>query len=171
MYRSLRFVYMRLFTSILMVSLALVGCRSPSASSGQQPNLAMPDCRRLGPTATGAGLEGVLAAVAQAQVNDLRCGPPSDTVRICRALFLTAVIDPMHYLGDPSTWERVHDAMRWSLDDAISVAPPELTPALMQVRALPSAREDEADVVLALAARAEPTVIDPLDSYWTNRCQ
>ena len=131
------------------------------------------DCRVSEPLPSGEGIELVLEGVARAQTNDLRCGPPNEAVRICRALFLVATLDPAQHLDDPPQFQRANDALEWALNDSMSIAPPDLAPALQALLAaterLKAATGDN-DRAEALFARSDPAVTQPLDAHWEMNC-
>lgn len=107
-------------------------------------------------------------------MNDLRCGPPTDHVRICRALFLVATIDPAHHLNDRENLDRVTDAMTWALGDALVVAPPEVAASiekLLAASATIAMATDDADIAQALSERTTSSVLGPVDAYWEHHCQ
>ncbi|MFW2381270.1 MAG: hypothetical protein ACN4GZ_05880 [Acidimicrobiales bacterium] len=115
----------------------------------------------------------VLAGVSRARANDVRCGDPNDHVRICRALFLLATLDPALHLDHPPRRQEVGDALSWALQDAESVATPPLVDAL---RILHSATRtlttstNERHLSDALAMRARPDVTDAIDDHWRSSC-
>jgi len=167
---------MRLFTFIVLIA---TGCQSlpvtpdPGLGKDQLPAVTI-DCRRAEPEPTGQGVQLILGGIARAQTNDLRCGPPSDSIRICRALFVISTLDPAQHLDDPLQFQRTRDATQWALGDALLVSPPELSPALHAVREATEVlgradRDDER--IEALVARAEPSVTEPLDAHWVAQCQ
>ena len=166
---------MRLFTVMLLIVTACGSTAIPATPAIENNHsLVAGACRDAEPAPAGLGVDLVLEGVARAQTNDLRCGPPKEEIRVCRALFVLATLDPTHYLEDPPQFRRVNDAQQWALDDALMVAPPELAPALQAILTAIGEFDtatNDIDRTKALVARADPAVTDSLDSYWEGQCQ
>ena len=174
----LEYYYMRLFT-FGMAALWACACQTAMPQSMQQQvQDTEQNCRQAAPIQRDSEIELLLDGVARAQMNDLRCGPPADNVRICRALFLISVVDPAHYLENPAMLNRVADAQVWALSDATASAPPEVEGAMNQLLTatvtIRSSSQDaeipDAEIVEALHARADPSVLAAIDSYWDSDC-
>ncbi|MGI9610081.1 MAG: hypothetical protein ACR2NL_07280 [Acidimicrobiia bacterium] len=143
--------------------------RTESSSADSAPCRA-PTSDELGATDT---TELVLVGVSRAQANDLRCGPPNDQVRICRALFLLATLDPALHLDQEPLRQRVGDALLWALRDAEAVASPPLVDALGILQAATrtlTTSTDEPTLSDALALRVQPEVTHTIDDYWSTQC-
>ncbi len=114
----------------------------------------------------------VLLALARTQANDLRCGPPPPEVRVCRALFVLSVIDPVNSLNEPEELARAQAAVSWVLRDAASVAEDAtLAAALLQLddlnHDLAAAAGDNANAQI-VQQRAHRAILDPIEAAWTH---
>ena len=115
----------------------------------------------------------VLLAVDRTRENDLRCGPPPAEVRVCRALFVLSVIDPVNSLNKPEELTAAHAAVSWVLRDATAVAQDAmLAAALIQLDGLNhdlvAAAGDDARAQI-LQRRVDPAIIEPIEAAWA-RC-
>ena len=165
---------MRLFTLFFLMATACESVAAPTSVFESSHSTVAGPCREAEPAPAGEGVELLLEGVARAQSNNLRCGPPTEEIRVCRALFVLATLDPTHFLDDPPQFRRANDAQQWALKDALMVAPPELAPALQAILTAIGEFDTAAsdiDRTKALVARADPAVTDSLDSYWEGQCQ
>ena len=166
---------MRLFP---VVCFFLTSCTVPeqTPATGATPTSSVQLCREgASPleAASGSASEMVLLAVVRTQANDLRCGPPPPEVRVCRALFVLSVIDPVNSLNEPEELARAQDAVSWVLRDAASVAEDAaLTAALLWLddlnHDLITAADDDARAEM-VQQRANRAILDPIEAAWT-RC-
>ncbi|NNE94460.1 MAG: hypothetical protein HKN24_00345 [Acidimicrobiales bacterium] len=173
---------MRFFPLCTAFAICLVAAAcTPADRATSMPADSPDDCRahRRLITATDdgtpdSGVVLVLDAVARAQETDDRCGPPDDNIRICRALFVVATLDPALHLDDPSLRQQTGNALNWAIGDARSASPPDLVgvlDTLEQTTKVLATAADEQSVVNAVAQRADRDVTEVLDDHWLTNCR
>ncbi len=166
---------MRLSAVVFILLTSCAAVEQPPVATATPPT-SLEFCREGASPLEAAGAaapEMVLLALARTQTNDLRCGPPPQTVRVCRALFVLSVVDPVHSLDEPEDMAHLRDALSWVLQDAASVADDStLAAALLRFDELNNnlvTAADDTTRAQVLQQRADPAILDPIEAAWT-RC-
>ena len=170
---------MRFFTLYTVAIVILGATACTSVDNEASATVVIPsDCRgqsvSIAPDAAANPTSEVLAALTRAQQLDARCGPPDDRIRICRAMFVVATLDPALHLEDPPLRQQLGGALAWAIGDARSVAPDDLVvslDALLKATGVLTRATDDRSLLDALYNRAQPATTDPLDDYWLVNCR
>lgn len=157
-----------LIVSLVVLSVSsLPGC-SPAPVAEPVPESG--SCRAsLGESedGTGSALTMLLDAADSARQRDRRCGPPDGLARLCRALWLQQMLDPVvvEDRGSAGESERAAELLDWALADALEAADgavKESLGSLLEANVAIRTAADDVTRAGAIQRRARPAIIEPL---------